>query len=126
MENKREGLESLMSLVLPEGILEYFTISKVEQLEESINIHLEEGNIIPKEYINDKLTSKGFLDEVKVQDYPIRGKSVFLLVKRRRWFNETRGNLVMRNWELVAKGTRMTKEFASFLKAISRYPGSKL
>lgn len=126
MENKREGLESLMSLVLPEGILEYFTISKVEQLEESINIHLEEGNIIPQEYINDKLTSKGFLDEVKVQDYPIRGKSVFLLVKRRRWFNETRGNLVMRNWELVAKGTRMTKEFASFLKAISRYPGSKL
>lgn len=126
MENKKEELESLISLFLPEGILEYFTISKVEQQGESINIHLEESNIFPPEYINDKLTSKGFLDEIKVQDFPIRGKKVFLVVKRRRWFNETRGNLVMRNWELVAKGTRMTKEFASFLKAISRYPGSKL
>ena len=126
MENKKEELESLISLFLPEGLLEYFTISKVEQLEGSINIHLEEGNIIPQEYINDKLTSKGFLDEIRIQDFPIRGKNVFLLVKRRRWLNETRGNLVMRNWELVAKGTRMTKEFASFLKVISRYQGGKL
>ena len=126
MENQREEGSDLLNAVLPKGILEYFTIDKVDQHGESINIHLQEKNIIPEEYIHDKLTSKGFYDEIKVQDFPIRGKAVYLYIKRRRWFNETRGTIVMRNWELVAKGTRMTQEFASFLKVISGYQTGKL
>ncbi len=31
------------------------------------------------------------------------------------------GKIYQRNWELVAQGTRMTKEFAAFLKVIHRY-----
>lgn len=126
MENQREEDSSLLNVFLPKGILEYFTITKVDQFEESINIHLEEKNIVPLEYANDKLTSKGFYDEIKVQDFPIRGKEVYLYIKRRRWINETRGTIVMRNWEMVAKGTRMTQEFASFLKVISRFQAGKL
>lgn len=126
MEQQREENWSLLKVFLSKGILEYFTISKFDQLEESLNIHLEEKNITPQEYANDKLTSKGFYDEIKVQDFPIRGKEVYLYIKRRRWINETRGIIVMRNWELVAKGTRMTQEFASFLKVISRFQASKL
>tara|TARA_R110002012_G_scaffold51174_6_gene132331 strand:+ start:13677 stop:13892 length:216 start_codon:yes stop_codon:yes gene_type:complete len=30
--------------------------------------------------------------------------------------NEDTNKIVSRDWELVAKGTRMTKEFAAFLK----------
>lgn len=126
MENQRQENTSLLSAVLPQGMLDYFTLSKVETLTETINIYLEEKNIIPEEYKNDKLTSKGFYDTIKVQDFPIRGKDVFLLIKRRRWENETKGTIVMRDWELVAKGTRMTKDFAAFLKAISRYQAGKL
>jgi hypothetical protein len=126
MEHQREEDSSLLNVFLPKGILDYFTITKVDQFEESINIHLEEKNILPEEYANDKLTSKGFYDEIKVQDFPIRGKAVYLYIKRRRWINETRGTIVMRNWKLVAKGTRMTQEFASFLKVISRYQAGKL
>lgn len=126
MEGQREEESSLLNAFLPKGILEYFAITKVDQLEELINIHLEEKNVIPAEYANDKLTSKGFYDEIKVQDFPIRGKRVYLYIKRRRWINETRGTIVMRNWELVAKGTRMTQDFASFLKVISRYQAGKL
>ncbi len=125
MEHQREE-SNLLNAFLPKCILEYFTIIKVDQFKESINIHLEENNIIPQEYANDNLTSKGFYDEIKVQDFPIRGKEVYLYIKRRRWVNETRGTIVMRNWELVAKGTRMTQEFASFLKVISRYQAGKL
>lgn len=126
MEDQREEESSLLNAFLPKGILEYFTITKVDQLERSINIFLEEKNIVPAEYSSDKLTSKGFYDEIKVQDFPIRGKEVYLYIKRRRWINETRGTIVMRNWELVAKGTRMTQEFASFLKVISRFQAGKL
>jgi hypothetical protein len=75
--------------------------------------------------VSDKLTSKGFFDEITVQDFPIRGKASYLHIKRRKWINETTGDIVFRDWNMVAKGTRMTHEFASFLKVISRYQASK-
>jgi hypothetical protein len=126
MEHQNEEGLSLAKFVLPRGILEYFTISNIVQTEEILSIYLNEKNIIPEEYVNDKLSSKGFYDEVKVQDFPIRGKEVYLHIKRRRWLNENTGNTVMRNWEVVAKGTRMTKDFAAFLKVISGYQTGKL
>jgi hypothetical protein len=120
-----EGLE-LAKIVLPEGILEYFSIKQVKQQPKELHIYMEEQNLPPIEYRDNKLTSKGFFDEIKVQDFPIRGKEVYLLIKRRRWFNEDTGGTVYRNWALVAQGTRMTEEFALFLKVINRYQTRKL
>lgn len=122
---EREDI-NLASLILPTGLLDFFTINKVIPSEENLHIHLEEKNITPEEFKNSRLTSKGFFDEIKVQDFPIRGKEVYLFIKRRRWLNEDTGDTVYRNWEHVAKGTRMTKEFAAFLKVISRYQAGKL
>ncbi|UKJ05848.1 transposase family protein [Solitalea lacus] len=112
---------SLIQLILPSGILDYFIISKVAHSEKAIHIHLKEKNEVPDEFRHERLISKGFFDEIQVQDFPIRGKAVYLLIKRRRWINESTGNTVFRNWEHVAKGTRMTKEFAAFLKVIARH-----
>ena len=111
----------IAQFVLPHGILEYFIVNNVKQSQQELHFYLEEKNIIPQEYKDNRLTSKGFFEEIKVQDFPIRGKAVYLFIKRRRWFNEDIGINVYRNWELIAKGTRMTKEFAFFLKAINRY-----
>ena len=108
-------------LLLPEGILDYFEIKKVDQKEKEISIVLEERNVIPQEYEGRKLESKGFYEDSEVQDFPLRGKAVYLIVKRRRWIDIQTGDTVFRHWELVAKGTRMTQEFATFLKGISRY-----
>ncbi|WP_421151145.1 ISAon1 family transposase N-terminal region protein [Seonamhaeicola sp. NFXS20] len=63
----------------------------------------------------------GFYKEITVQDFPIRGNTVYLHIKRRRWLNKNNQQIVQRDWNLVAKGTRMTNEFAAFLKEISRY-----
>lgn len=119
------GDHVIAQLILPSGILDYFTIIKVDQSEETIHIYLEEQNIKPQEYSDRQLTSKGFYDEIKVQDFPIRGKEVFLLIKRRRWVDKE-GRILYRNWETVAQGTRMTKDFAAFLKVIHRYQTGKL
>lgn len=110
-----------LSLFLPEGILDFFNLSDVSQSEEGLHFYLEEKNIIPQEFAGHHLLSKGFMDEIKVQDFPVRGKAAYLIVKRRRWFNETTSSIVTRNWDYVAQGTRMTKEFADFLKVIARY-----
>ncbi|WP_052305764.1 ISAon1 family transposase N-terminal region protein [Pseudopedobacter saltans] len=79
-------------------------------------------NVIPDEYQHNKLISKDFFDLVTLQDFPIRGQQVYLHVKRRRWLNQDTDKVVYRNWELVAKGTRITQDFATFLKGISGQP----
>jgi Mg2+ and Co2+ transporter CorA len=110
----------LIELILPEGILEYFDVIRVEKEKDSYIIHLEEKNIPPSQNKEGKLFSKGFYEPITIQDFPLRGKACFLKVKRRRWEREN-GETVSRDWDLVALGTRMTKEFASFLKAIHRF-----
>ena len=111
---------SFLDMILPEGILKYFEVTQFIKEAARFNIYLSEKNVPPYEFASDKLTSKGFYDEITVQDFPIRGKASYLYIKRRRWLNETTGDIVYRDWNIVAKGTRMTQEFASFLKAISR------
>ena len=116
---------SSIEMILPEGLLNYFEVTQIIKEAENFKIYLSEKNIPSKEYVSDKLTSKGFFDEITVQDFPIRGKASYLHIKRRKWINETTGDIVFRDWNMVAKGTRMTHEFASFLKVISRYQASK-
>ena len=113
---EQESYEQLVRLLLPEGLLNYFSIVNLIFDGQAINVHLEELNLPPKEYQSDKLESKGFYPPITVQDFPIRDKGVFLHVKRRRWLNHSSGQQVSRDWQMVASGTRLTKEFASFLK----------
>ena len=117
---------NLAQLLLPKGISEFFTITSITQSIDEIRISLDENDVHPEEYKNDKLTSKGYFEPITVQDFPLRGRCVYLDIRRRRWNDETTGTIVWRDWDLVAKGTRMTKEFASFLKEISRYQTGKL
>ncbi|RZK41564.1 MAG: transposase [Pedobacter sp.] len=104
--------------MLPEGILDYFELTKVEKDAKGLNIYLEEKNISPIGYQKQDLESKGFFPEVGIQDFPIRGQKVSLCVKRRRWTVTASGSIISRDWDLVIKGTRMTTEFGLFLKGI--------
>jgi hypothetical protein len=105
-----------LKLLLPEGMLDFFKITSAELKDDTYYIYLEELNIRPDHLKEAKLTSKGFYDEVTVQDFPLRGKACYLKIRRRKWLNEETGKNVSRDWNLVAEGTRMTGEFALFLK----------
>ena len=105
-------------LLLPEGTLDYFNISDVKENSTEILIYLEEKNEVPQEYSKSKVESKGFYDPIVVQGFPIRGKKVFLNIRRRRWVLNDENRYISRNWKLVAQGSRMTHEFASFLKEL--------
>jgi len=107
-------------------MLDYFDVISSEKTEEGYWISLLERDFHPTEYLGHKLSSKGFYEEVTIKDFPIRSKACYLKIKRRRWLNESLDKVVSRNWDLVAEGTRMTKEFASFLKAVHRHNTGKL
>ena len=109
---------SLIELFLPEGILNYFDVTSGTKELTHYTISLEEKNLHPEEFKGQKLFSKGYFESTTVNDFPIRGKACYLKVKRRRWLNEDTHKIISRDWELVAKGTRMTEEFADFLKGM--------
>ena len=109
---------TLISLLLPEGILDYFELIRVDKSSKELHIYLEEKNIAPDGYQKSDLESKGFFPEVNIQDFPIRGQKVALCMKRRRWTVKSSGDIIARDWDLIRKGTRMTTEFGLFLKGI--------
>jgi hypothetical protein len=109
----------LLSALLPEGILENFVIRNVQKGTHHIEIYLEEN--FDTSWVPDgiKVHSKGFHKSVVIKDFPIRDKMVLLNVRRRRWENTSTNEEIRRDFSLIADGTRMTSEFASFLKGIS-------
>jgi len=125
-ETKLCGAEyELLSLILPEGILDYFEIQGVVYKPKGYEVFLEEKPIVPNEYESEPMRSHGFYPEQTVHDFPIRGKEFDLNIKRRRWLNTDTRQVVTRDWNLIAEGTRYTQEFATFLKGLSGYPSDK-
>ena len=115
-----DPLLSIANLLLPEVLVSYFDLKKHEVKGEELHFYFTEQNKAPDGHSGSKLHSKGFFPEATVQDFPIRGKNVFLHIIRRRWVDQDTGTVITRDWQLVAKGTRITSEFATFLKEIGQ------
>ena len=119
-----------MSHFLPEELLIHFAIVELKELGDVLSkelfyeIYLEENNIIPAGHIVSDYESKGFYTEVTIQDFPIRGKAVYLKIKRRRWRHKDNPKDIIRNdYSFVAEGSKLTKELSDFLKETGRYTG---
>lgn len=114
---EKEYLKMLARIVLPSRILDYFTISGVEQTSTEIYISLDEK--MNHELSGDvHFESKGFMESVNVTDFPIRDHKVILRIRRRRWLDTRTGKsfCLPIDLDIVAKGTRYSKEFGAFLK----------
>jgi len=111
----------LAKYILPEEIFKYFLLNKVEEESSQLHFYLEEMNILPEEYFEFSLESKGFHKESVIKDFPLRDKALYLHVRRRRWLNKDTGEIVSRDWRLLAEGTHYTQSFASFLKELVGY-----
>ena len=114
---KNEYLNMLAQVVLPAQILEYFAIVGIEQTSTEIHIRLDE-RMQPALSNDVNFESKGFMDAVSVTDFPIRDHKVILRIRRRRWIDVRTGKSfsIPIDLDIVAKGTRYSKEFGAFLK----------
>ena len=112
--------------ILPDVITEYFDIISVQELGEiktkkvHLEIFLEEKNILPPGFEPSQYESKGFSSSSRVQDFPIRGKGVYLNIKRRRWRNKQSKQQITKDLSIVSEGSKISKEFADFLKEFNR------
>lgn len=118
---------TLLSHYLPDGLIDHFDLlymcsfSKLDTKEEGFILHLSEKNILPDGYSGELYESKGFSEATLVQDFPARGKLVFLSIRRRRWREKSnKNNIIKRDLSFLTKGIKMTADLSSFLKGTGR------
>lgn len=118
---------NLLQHFFPKELTDYFSISHVETLcsletkEEYLVISFEERNNIPEGYSLDEYESKGFMESKLIQDFPLRGKAVYLSVKKRRWRHKSTGAIIKRDFSFIADGSKFTSELSDFLKEANSY-----
>ena len=109
-------------VILPKEMTEYFDLTKVRTDEYNgeprIHLYLDEKDKAPDDRTD--LSPNGFYEESCMNDFPIREYRTVLHVRRRRW-KDAEGKSVSKDWQMVAKGTRYSKEFATFLKEFLGY-----
>ncbi len=108
---------------LPQGLLDIFNVTGLEEYEKFFSIYLEEKNNLPDGFNSAEYESKGFYKAKKIQDFPVRGKAVYLYIKRRRWRRKDNKAIIQRDFTVIARGTKLTQDLADFLKYASQYTG---
>lgn len=114
---------------MPEGLLTHFEIVDFKELgdlhtkQDCIFIYLDEKNQLPQGYEDVDYESKGFYDRTLIQDFPIRGKAVYLGIRRRRWRNKIDKSIAIKSdYSFVTEGSKLTIELSDFLKGTGRDP----
>jgi hypothetical protein len=111
--------ELLLRHLLPKELFEYFDLVSIQEPNtKELNLYLDEKKAPPPEHKDKSLISYGFDEPIKVQDFPLRQKSVYLIVRRRKWQEKGTEKIYSRNWDITAGGSSYSKEFAVFLKGL--------
>ena len=119
---------NMLSLLFPEGILEWFEATKIE---EKVNDRAKtdlEKRMYPKEfhvYLDERLSEEaterglrlnGYTEAVTVRDYPVRNRKLMLHVRRRRYQDREGRNVLLNKYKAAANETRLTVEYGIFLE----------
>ena len=80
---------SIFSSSLPEELFSHFDIVDFKEIRDLVikkdyyYIHLDEKNTLAKEYSSYEYEFKGLYQRTIIQDFPIRGKAIYLGIRRR-------------------------------------------
>ena len=105
-------------LCLPQGLEELFEMVRFERTEASYDVWLDEKKRLPDEdFRNPNIVARGYTDYFTVQDYPMRGRPVYLHMRKNKWWDKETNEIFSYALELPnEKGTRLSAEFVAFLK----------
>lgn len=112
----------LLHKLFPSELMEYFDIVNFQLVKSNDTtkeywlIDFDEKNILPLGYTLAEYESKGFMESKRIQDFPLRGKTVFLRIRKRRWRHIKTGAIIKRDFTFISEGAKFTKELSDFLK----------
>jgi transposase len=107
--------------------VEYFEMTNYQELcsvqdkLEYIVVDFVERNELPNGYSFDEYETKDFMSSKLIQDFPIRGKGVYLRITKRRWWHKQTGAILKRDYSFMAEGSKFTAELSDFLKDAGGY-----
>lgn len=112
----------VMWALLAEGLEGLFDIESYEKTDQVFRIVLIEKNIIPP--LPEKYHGKRVINTVMkpstVDYFPLKGRKGELILKRRMWKFENVEEMLKRDIDICAEGTKLEKDFAVFLKEMDR------
>jgi len=107
----------VLRTIFPEVITENFEFIDYQESSDRLDYWLDERSYLSREdYKKGTVKEYGFTDERVIQDFPIRGKSVYLHVRRRKWRDTQDGSIFTYSYELTVEGSKLIPEFVDFLK----------
>ena len=126
-DSEKELLYGVVSLILPENILDQFDIVKFEEediarndgtyqpFKRNVHIYLDEqDNRTAEQRAN--LKPNGFTEYASVKDFPVRNRLLTLHIRRRRYLDLADKSVIISEFPIKADGTSISPEFADFLK----------
>ena len=108
----------LLRCIFPEVLADYFDLVDIQEGVSQFDFWLDERDFMEKcDHQSGTVSSYGFTSERIIQDFPLRGKSVYLHVRRRKWRDRSTGEIITYSYDdLTAEGSKLSPEFVSFLK----------
>jgi hypothetical protein len=119
-QDKDEMLSAMVSMFVPEAILENFDIFHVQKRNENWVIELrEQENKTPKE-LSQGAVLDGFCNPIEVMSFGFSLGPVYLKIYRRRWKRSNENEHFSNDYDFTLKGFKMVPELGIFLKEEDR------
>lgn len=99
-------------------ITDNFDFVDYKESDSCLEYWLDEREYMSREdYKKGTVHPYGFAESKKIQDFPIRGRSVYLYIRRRKWIDRSTGEIFTYDFDdLCADGSKLSPEFVAFLK----------
>ena len=110
--------EDMLWEFLPEVLNGVFEVVKVEKSVARYDVYLDEKRVKSEEdRKNGNIVGKGYTEECVIQDHMMRGRPMFLHMRKCKWLDKESGHIFSYSIDFdEEEGTRLSREFAAFLK----------
>lgn len=110
--------QELLKLIVPKEITDNFELIEIVEGTNMITLSFEElTSRIPKALSGKEVVLDGYLNQLELQTFPLKDKTVYIALRRRRWKEKGDNTQSFSNtYELHVEGMKTTKEFGAFLK----------
>ncbi|MBJ2195747.1 MAG: transposase family protein [Muribaculaceae bacterium] len=107
----------VLGAIFPAFITENFEFVDYKECDNRPDYWLyERGYMSREDYKKGAVREYGFTEERVIQGFPIRGKAVFLHVRRRKWRDTSDVSILTYDYDMTEDGSRLTPEFVASLK----------
>lgn len=114
---KLELAEFLLSFVAPKVVRDNFQLVSAQENTEHFVLEFEEyKHLVPEELLGRDFKLNGFENKLELHTFPQKGKSCYLHIRRRKWYDNETDKSFSNDYNLHKKGMKATDELGDFIK----------